>query len=588
MERAPWMRGGAFLIADTPAEAVFTPEDFTAEHRLIHEAARSFVEREVRPHLAALERQDWDLTVRLLRKAGQQGLLAAEVPEAYGGLGLDKVSAALISEALAQGGSFALSHGAHVGIGTLPIVFFGSEDQKTRYLPALAAGDKFAAYALTEPESGSDALSARTTARLAPDGRHYILNGSKQFITNAAFADVFIVYAKIDGERFSAFIVERDFPGVATGPEEHKMGIKASSTRPLILQDVPVPVENLLGEPGRGHVIAFNILNIGRHKLAVGCVGGMKEAIAEAVRYAQTRRQFGRAIAEFPLIQQKLADMAIRAFVTESMCYRTTGDIDRELSADGGPADGRDAARRIAEYALECSINKVYASEALGFVVDEAVQIHGGYGYIEDYPVERMYRDARINRIFEGTNEINRLLIPEMLLRRAMKGELPLLQAAKDVEREVFNPSPDEAQGVFAAERRLLTVGKRLFLYTGGLAVQRFGQALEGEQEILAALADLAIEVYAAESALLRAEKAAERGGGRAEHQADMVRVYVREAFDRIAARSRDALAAMEEGDALRTHLAVWRKWTRYEPVNGKRMKREIAGRILAAGGYFA
>ncbi len=481
-----------------------------------------------------------------------------------------------------------MSHGAHVGIGSLPIVFFGTEEQRKKYLPALASGEKIAAYALTEPGSGSDALGAKTVAKLSDDGKYYILNGTKQFITNSAFADVFVVYAKIDGEKFSAFIVERDFPGVSTGVEEKKMGIKASSTRQLILEDAKVPVENLLGEPGRGHVIAFNILNIGRYKLAVGCVGGMKAALETAVKYAKERKQFQTAIANFPLIQQKIANMNIKAYVTESMCYRSTGDIDKQLESLGGSADGRTVAKAIEEYALECSVNKVYASEALDYVVDETVQIFGGAGFIQDYPAERMYRDSRINRIFEGTNEINRLIIPDMLLRKAMKGELPLLQAAQGLQEELMGmlPMADESE-TLGAEKHLLRMAKKIFLFVGGTAVQKYMQALKNEQEILANLADIIIEIYAMESAIARALKAVEAGKD-AENKLDMVKVYVPEAMSRIEGYAREVLASMEEGDALRTQLAVLRKLTRFQPVNSKVLKRRIAARVIEAEKYLA
>ncbi|WP_067924621.1 acyl-CoA dehydrogenase family protein [Alicyclobacillus shizuokensis] len=583
-------KGAAFLISETDSGRVFTPEDFSQEHQMIIETTRSFVEREILPNAEELEHQNWDLTVSLLKKAGELGLLAADVPEAFDGLGADKVTSALIMEYMTRGGSFAVGLGGHVGIGTLPIVYFGNEEQKRKYLPLLASGEKLAAYALTEPGSGSDALGAKTTARLSEDGKYYILNGTKQFITNAGFADLFIVYAKIDGEKFSAFIVERDFPGVSTGPEERKMGIKASSTRPLILEDAKVPVENLLGEPGRGHVIAFNILNIGRYKLAVGAVGGMKAAIETSVKYAKERRQFQTAIANFPLIQQKLADMNIRCYVTESMSYRSTGDIDARLAALPDTADGREAARAIEEYALECSVNKVYASEALDFVVDEAVQIHGGYGFIQDYPVERMYRDSRINRIFEGTNEINRMLIPDMLMRRAMKGDLPLLQAAEGLQEELMGmlPLPDESAPL-GVEVHLLRMAKKVLLFVGGSAVQKYMQALKEEQEILAGLANIIIEIYALESALLRAEKELARSGETAAtNKIDMVRVYAREAMARVEQQAKFVLAAMEEGDVLRTQLAVLRKLTRFEPVNSKQLKREIATRVIEAEGYLA
>lgn len=581
-------KGAAFLVEDTSPSDIFTPEDFTQEHLMIAEATRAFVEGEVVPHQEELEHQDWDLTVQLLRKAGEIGLLAADVPEAYDGLGTDKVSSALITEYMTRGGSFALSQGAHVGIGSLPIVYFGNDAQKEKYLPKLASGQWLAAYALTEPGSGSDALGAKTVAKLSEDGLHYVLNGTKQYITNAGFADVFVVYAKIDGEQFSAFIVERGFKGVSTGPEEKKMGIKASSTRQLILEDVHVPVANLLGEAGRGHVIAFNILNIGRYKLAIGCVGGMKAAIEASVKYAKERKQFQTAIANFPLIQQKLADMNIRAYVTESMSYRSTGDIDRQLEALGHTADGRVVAGAIEEYALECSVDKVFASEALDFVVDEGVQIHGGAGFVQDYKMERMYRDSRINRIFEGTNEINRLLIPNTLVRKAMKGEIPLFQAAKALQTELMGmlPLANELQ-TLGAEQHRLTLAKKIFLFVGGTAMQKFQERLKDEQEIVSMLADIIIEIYAIESALLRAKKALDSGADAA-NKIDMAIVYTQEAFQRIEGFARDVLSSMEEGDTLRTQLSVLRKLTRVQPINAKRLKREIAARIIEAEKYLA
>lgn len=587
MEQQQAAKGAAFLIEETAPESVFTPEDFSREHQMIIDTTRAFVEGEIVPHQDQLEHQDWELTVKLLHQAGELGLLAADVPEEYEGLGADKVTSALITENITRGGSFALSHGAHVGIGSLPIVFFGNEEQKKKYLPPLATGEKIAAYALTEPGSGSDALGAKTTAKLSEDGKYYILNGTKQFITNSAFADIFVVYAKIDGEKFSAFIVEKGYEGVSTGPEEKKMGIKASSTRPLILEDAKVPVENLLGEPGRGHVIAFNILNIGRYKLAVGCVGGVKGALETAVKYAKERKQFKTAIANFPLIQEKIANMNIHAYVTESMTYRSTGDIDRRLESTD-KSDGRSTAKAIEEYALECSVNKVFASEALDYVVDEAVQIHGGYGFIQEYGVERMYRDSRINRIFEGTNEINRLLIPDMLLRKAMKGELALLEAASGLQEELMGMMPvaDESEPL-GAEKHLLAMAKKVFLFVGGSAVQKYMQSLKDEQEILARLADIIIETYAVESALLRAEKALHAGAD-AENKVDMVQVYTREAFNRIEGYAREVLSAMEEGDMLRTQLAILRKLTRFQPVNSRDIKRRIAARVIAAEKYLA
>ncbi|WP_309120724.1 acyl-CoA dehydrogenase family protein [Paenibacillus sp.] len=586
----PYLAGGGFIIDDAPPEAVATPEDFTEEQRMFAETTRDFVESEVLPHDERLEKLNYELTVQLMRKAGEIGLLGADVPEAYGGLGLDKISSTIINEHLAKASSFALSIGAHVGIGTLPIVFFGSKEQKERYLPALATGEKIAAYCLTEPASGSDALGAKTTARLSSDGKHYILNGSKIYITNGGFADVYIVYAKIDGTDFSAFILERGMEGFTTGPEEKKMGIKGSSTVPLYFEDVPVPVENLLGERGRGHVIAFNILNIGRFKLAAGTVGACKESIALSAAYANTRQQFGRPISSFPLIGAKLADMNVRTYALESMVYRTAGLIHDSL-ADldyNAPDAGRESARGIAEYAIECSINKVFASEALDFVADEGVQIHGGYGYVQEYKIERIYRDSRINRIFEGTNEINRMLIPGTLLKKALKGELALLQKAQQFQSELLSYSPPASfEGALEQEAHLVRTMKKLFLLVGGAAVQKYGMHLEKEQEALSALADMMILTYAAESALLRTKKRiAAAGEAKAQQAIAMTRVYAQEAFDAIEGLAKRQLAAMEEGDALRTMLSALKKLARHQPINATALKREIAARVIDSEKY--
>lgn len=584
------VKGGSFVIDSASWEAITTPEDLTEEQAMIADAAEHFIENEVLPHDEELEKLDYRLTVKLLRKAGELGLLGADVPERYGGLGLDKVSSTLISEKLAKGSSFALSVGAHVGIGTLPIVFFGTPEQKQTYLPDLADGTKIAAYCLTEPSSGSDALGAKTTAKLSEDRTFYVLNGAKQFITNAGFADLFIVYAKIDGKYFSAFIVERTMEGVSIGPEEKKMGIKGSSTCPLILDNVRVPAGNLLGEAGKGHVIAFNILNIGRFKLGAGCVGAAKEAIALSARYANERTQFGKPISSFPLIGEKLADMNIVTFVLESMIYRTAGLIDAVLQTvdSGHEQAGVQSAKGIAEYALECSINKVFGTEALDFVADEGVQIHGGYGYIQEYKIERIYRDSRINRIFEGTNEINRLLIPGTLLKKAMKGELPLMERASGVQAKMLEPVERELSDErFAAENRLLATAKQIFLLIGGQAVQTYGLALEEEQEVLARLSDMMIRLYAMESALLRAEKIAGRAGAeRGELAARMACVYAHESFAHIESCAKQAIAAMASGDLLALQLSVLRKWTRHTPVDTIGLKRQIADKVKAAERY--
>ncbi|GIP32758.1 acyl-CoA dehydrogenase family protein [Paenibacillus sp. J2TS4] len=586
-------RGGGFLLAPPEANDVFTPEDLTEEQRMIADLAEDFIEGEVVPYEDQIERQDLSLTVKLLKKAGELGLLAADVPEEYGGTDLDKISSTLITEKLVRGGSFALSHGAHVGIGSLPIILFGSEEQKQRYLPALASGEKLAAYCLTEASSGSDALGAKTTAVLSEDGKHYIMNGSKQFITNAGFADVFIVYAKVDGDKFTAFIVERDYPGVSTGPEEHKMGIKGSSTRPLILEDVPVPAENVLGEIGRGHVIAFNILNIGRYKLAAGCLGSAKWAIRLSVDYGKQRKQFNKALVQFPLIRQKLADMAIRTYVMESMVYRTGGLIDASMRRldKSSPDYSRKAAKAIEEYAIECSINKVFASEALDFAADEGVQIHGGYGYIQEYKIEQLYRDSRINRIFEGTNEINRLLIPAALLRKAMKGELPLMDVTRQLQQELISYLPPmmgtEANEPLARESAMIEAAKKIFLMLGGTAVEKYRFELEQEQEIVECLADVIIEIYAMESAVLRATKTGQyKGGQLAAQQAEMAAVYVEEAFGRIERRAKTAVLAMEDGDLRQVQLSILKKLSRWNPLDVIGIKRRIASRIIDAGGY--
>lgn len=588
-------KGGSFFLDYPDPQGVFTPEDFTDEHKMIAETAADFVEKEVRPLAAAIEDHHFEHSVALMKKAGELGLLSSDIPVEYEGLGLDKVSTTLITENIVKGGSWSLTHGAHTGIGTLPIVFFGTPEQKKKYLPALGTGEKIAAYALTEPGSGSDALGAKTTAVLSADGKHYVLNGTKQWITNSGFADVFIVYAKVDGDdkKFTAFIVDRDSPGLSTGPEEKKMGIKGSSTRSVILEDCQVPVENVLGEIGKGHVIAFNILNIGRWKLAAGCVGAAKEAIAISARYAKERQQFGKPIASFRLIQQKLADMAIKTYALESTVYRTAGLLDAGLHDvdTTAPDAGRQAAKAIEEYAIECSINKVFGSETLDFVADEGVQIHGGYGYMHEYEIEHIYRDSRINRIFEGTNEINRMLVPGTLVRRTMKGELPLMQAIMALQNELMGMTlPELDDAPLAQEKHLLAMAKKVFLMVAGLGVQKFQQALNDEQELLSNMADIGIEIFAMESALVRAEKAlAHSGHAAAQAKIDMATAHVHDAFERIGVLARESLAALEEGDTLRTNLSVLKKLLRVpNPVNVIGVKRAVAARVLEAEKFTA
>jgi alkylation response protein AidB-like acyl-CoA dehydrogenase len=584
------IKGGSFLIEDISYDRLFTPEDFTEEHLMIAKTAEDFVEKEVVPQLEHLENHEFDRTVKLLKKAGELGLLAVDVPEEYEGLALDKVTSSLLTEKMAGGGGFSLSHGAHVGIGSLPIVLFGNEDQKRRYLPALASGEKLAAYALTEPGSGSDALGARTNAKLNAAGTHYILNGEKQWITNAGFADVFVVYAKIDGEQFTAFIVDRDFSGVSTGAEEKKMGIKSSSTRTLILADVPVPVENLLGEIGKGHVIAFNILNIGRYKLAVGSVGGSKKAFELTVKYANGRQQFKTPISQFNLTKEKFGTLASKIYAAESSVYRTIGlyeDNQGKLTTEQ-EKDIKLVANSIAEYAIECSLNKFFASEVLAYVTDEGVQIHGGYGFMQEYPIERAYRDARIQRIFEGTNEINRLLVPGTLLKKAFKGELPLFQKALALQEELMMLMPEEpGDEPLAQEKYLVKNAKKIALLAAGLAAQKFGKALEKEQEVLANIADLISNVYAMESVVLRTEKAiAKTGLDKNKQKLLYTQIYCQEAFNELEAIAKETLVAIEQGDTLRMMLSSLRKFTRHTPINVIAKKREAADVIIDAERY--
>ncbi|PKR83913.1 acyl-CoA dehydrogenase family protein [Heyndrickxia camelliae] len=584
------IKGGSFLIEDISYERIFTPEDFSDEQKMIAKTTEDFIDNEVLPQVEYLEKHEFDRSVKLLKSAGELGLLGADVPEEYGGLDLDKVSSALIAEKMAKSGGFSISHGAHVGIGSLPIVLFGNEEQKQKYLPALATGEKIAAYALTEPSSGSDALGAKTVAKLNDAGTHYILNGEKQWITNAGFADVFVVYAKIDGDKFSAFIVEREFPGVSTGAEEKKMGIKSSSTRTLILEDAEVPVENLLGEVGKGHKIAFNILNIGRYKLGVGTVGGAKSAFEITAKYANQRKQFKTPISNFNLTKEKLATMAAKIYASESSVYRTVGLFDERMSqlTEEQSKNGLEVANSIAEYAIECSLNKVFGSEVLDYVVDEGVQIHGGYGFMDEYEISRAYRDSRINRIFEGTNEINRLIVPGTFMKKALKGELPLLQKAQSLQEELMMMMPEEVGDAPLDQEKYLTRNaKKVALMIAGLAAQKYGTALEQEQEILVNVADIVSLTYSMESTVLRTEKALVRDGAdKSEQKLLYTQIFCQEAFNEIEQLAKESLVAIEEGDTLRMMLSALRKLTRHNPINVIAKKREASVKLIEAEKY--
>jgi alkylation response protein AidB-like acyl-CoA dehydrogenase len=584
--RAAPVAGGSFLLEDPDPARIFTPEDLSDEQRLVGQTARDFVEQEVFPVLDRIEAKEWDLTRDLLRRLGELELLGIEVPAAYGGAELDKVTALLVTEALAAG-SFGVSYSAHVGIGMEPIVYFGTPAQREHYLPRMVRGELIGAYALTEPTAGSDAMSIRTRAVRSPDGASWLLTGTKQFITNAAFADVFTVFAKVDGEKHTAFLVDRDTEGFTVGEEEHKMGIRGSSTAPLVLENARIPADHLLGEIGQGFKVAVNILNMGRFKLAAGAVGACKHVLRTSLQYAGERQQFGKPLAAFGLIKHKLAEMAIRMYIAESMAYRTGGLVDETLGGVHGDAGA--AMRALEEYAVECAINKVYASEVLDYVVDENVQIHGGYGFIEEYAAARAYRDSRINRLFEGTNEINRMLTTGMLLRRAQRGRLNLIPAALAVVQELTSPAlgEDAGTGALAEEARIVRMVKKAALFASGVAVQKRLEAIEEEQEILAALADLVIETFAMESGLLRAQRAVQRQGeAEAALKIAMVRTYINDAAARVDATARSVLAAVEEGDTLRTEIAGLRRLLRYTPVNTVALRRQIAEALIASGRY--
>jgi alkylation response protein AidB-like acyl-CoA dehydrogenase len=583
-------KGGSFLLDQARPEQIFTPADITDDQRLIGQTAEEFVTKEVLPRAKELEEKKPGLMVELVKKAGELGLLGGGVPEQYGGAGLDKISVTLLTEKISVYAGYAVTHGAQTGIGTLPIVYFGTEEQKKKYLPKLATGEWLAAYALSEPQAGSDAQNALTRAELSPDGKNWILNGQKMWITNGGFADVYIVFAKVDGEKFSAFIVERTFPGFTAGNEEHKMGIHGSSTTPIFMENCKVPKENLLHEIGRGHIVAFNILNSGRFTLGASCVGGAKNTLATASKYARERKAFGKPIGDFGLMKEKLAEMAIQIYAVESMVYRSAGYMELAMSASEGTADKTQHTMKVLEeYAIESSIAKVYGSEMLDYVVDEAVQIFGGYGFHEDYSVCRAYRDSRINRIFEGTNEINRMLIIQMLMKRALSGALPLIPAAMKLADEVLaGPSFQEvSQGVLAEEARTVANCKKMFLQAAGGAVQKFREKLAEEQELIGALANIVMEIYAMESSLLRAQKSsAARGDQSAGTMIDAARVFIHDAGGRVEEEARRALGAVHEGDMLSTQMAVLKRFAKRAPVDTIGLRKRVAAAVQSADRY--
>ena len=578
--------GGLWLLEETTPGSIFSPERLSDEHRLMDQTAEEFVAKEVVPNHDQLETKDWDLARRLVARSGELGLMGTDVPEAYGGVELDKAASVVVGMRLGQSGSFGSTFGAQTGLAIMPLVCFGTETQKEKYLGKLVGGEWVGAYCLSEAGSGSDALGAKTRATRQEDGS-FVLSGEKMWITNGGFADLYIVFAKVDGEQFSAFLVERGYPGVSTGNEEHKMGLHGSSTTPVLLQDVRVPAENVLGEIGRGHKVAFNTLNYGRFKLAVAASGGAAVAIGEAARYAAERHQFGRPIASFGAIKHKLGEMVVRAYALDSMIFRTTGLLDAAL-ADREPSDAGPLRNILEELTVECAILKVAGSETINYVVDENVQIHGGNGFVKDYPAERHYRDARVNRIFEGTNEINRLLIPGTLIRRSLKGGLPLVAAAKQLQDEIMSPPAlrEPSDAPLGDQLRAVSAFKKTALMVLGLAMQRFGETLNDEQEVLSWGADILIDTFAAESAVLRALQAGTEAPTTAELQTDAACVYVSDAAARVESAARSALAAMAEGDTLRMHLAALRRLLKVTPVNTVAMRRRLADAVVDRAGY--
>ncbi len=576
--------GGHFLLQNASPEDIFTPEDFTDEQKEIARTTAEFAEKSIVPRIAEIEAKNFAVTRELLLEAGKLGLMAVDVPEQYGGLALDKVTSALVADRIAVSASFSVSFSAHVGIGTLPVIWYGTPAQKEKYLPKLATGEWIAAYALSESSSGSDAMNIRAQAQLSTDGKQYILNGEKMWISNAGFADLFIVFAKVNGEQFSAFLVERNTPGLTIGAEEHKLGIRGSSTCPLVLSDCAIPAENLLGEAGKGHHIAFNILNVGRYKLGAATLGGARNTLRNAVKYGKQRMAFGKPITSFGLIQEKIADTTAGIFAGEALVYRVVGAIDTALAALAPDAPASEVQKRIEDYAVECSVVKVWCSEMLERAVDQAVQIYGGYGYVEEYPAERSYRDSRINRIFEGTNEINRLIITGFLLKRAMQGRLPLLPAIGKVMDEVMaGPvAREESTGPLAAEKALLASAKKLGLFCSGAASQKYPTNLQDQQEIMGALADILIEILVMESAILRAEKF----NGRSAIAVQLAQLSAARSFRIIQDAAERVLGAIAEGDMLRTQMAIFRRLAKHDPINTVATGRAVAEEIVAAERY--
>jgi len=583
-------KGGAWLIGEADPATVMTPEKLTEEHKLIRQTASEFINGEVIPVNDRLEQKDWTLQRELVKKCGSLGLLGTNIPEEYGGVDLDKIATLIVSECIAAHASFAATFGAQANLTILPIYMFGTEAQKQKYLPGLVSGELVGSYCLSESGSGSDALAAKTRAMKQADGS-FIVSGEKMWITNGGFADVYLVFAKVDGEQFTAFIIERKWAGVSSGKEEHKLGLHGSSTTPIILQEVKVPADAVLGEIGKGHKVAFNVLNFGRFKLGAMCSGGGRRTIQEAAKYANTRKQFGVPIATFGAIKHKLGEMTARQYALESMMYRTAGLIDQRIAAtpDKQANDPTPMLQALEEFAVEASIAKVLGSETIDYIIDENLQIHGGNGFVRDYPAEGHYRDARVNRIFEGTNEINRLLIPGMLMKKAVKGDLPLMAAAKALQDEIMSPSmamPDDGDSVLSAEARACAIFKKIVLMVAGSAMQRYGTKIDQEQEVLSYLADILTDTYAAESAMLRARDAVTRKVSNAEMHQLAASVTVNEAAGRIELAARSALAAMAEGDVLRTQLAALRRLMKITPVNTVAMRRQLADAAVAQGGY--